>query len=62
MTTATYATEVKLFNKWSYDDIEVSDISLEVSAAPFNACCSVFFEPFSLVRLLTVGFSRITSR
>eukprot|EP00287_Rhodomonas_sp_CCMP768_P002488 CAMPEP_0196719636 /NCGR_PEP_ID=MMETSP1091-20130531/2578_1 /TAXON_ID=302021 /ORGANISM="Rhodomonas sp., Strain CCMP768" /LENGTH=197 /DNA_ID=CAMNT_0042060649 /DNA_START=10 /DNA_END=603 /DNA_ORIENTATION=+ len=29
MTTTTFATEVKLFNKWSYDDIEVSDISLE---------------------------------
>eukprot|EP00286_Rhodomonas_abbreviata_P021790 CAMPEP_0181304630 /NCGR_PEP_ID=MMETSP1101-20121128/9262_1 /TAXON_ID=46948 /ORGANISM="Rhodomonas abbreviata, Strain Caron Lab Isolate" /LENGTH=197 /DNA_ID=CAMNT_0023410419 /DNA_START=33 /DNA_END=626 /DNA_ORIENTATION=+ len=29
MTTPGSATEVKLFNKWSYDDIEVSDISLE---------------------------------
>ncbi|EKX51810.1 small subunit ribosomal protein S5e, cytoplasmic [Guillardia theta CCMP2712] len=27
--TSTFANEVKLFNKWSYDDIEVSDISLE---------------------------------
>jgi hypothetical protein len=26
----TYATEVKLFNKWSFDDIQVDDISLEV--------------------------------
>jgi hypothetical protein len=25
-----FATEVKLFNKWSFDDIEVGDISLEV--------------------------------
>mmetsp|Transcript_44250 Transcript_44250/g.118053 ORF Transcript_44250/g.118053 Transcript_44250/m.118053 type:complete len:197 (+) Transcript_44250:33-623(+) len=25
----TYATEVKLFNKWSFDDIQVDDISLE---------------------------------
>jgi small subunit ribosomal protein S5e len=25
------ATEVKLFGKWSFDDIEVRDISLEVS-------------------------------
>jgi hypothetical protein len=29
----TYATDVKLFNKWSYDDIEVSDISLEVTCS-----------------------------
>lgn len=27
------ATEVKLFGKWSFDDIEVRDISLEVSFA-----------------------------
>lgn len=26
------ATEVKLFGKWSFDDIEIRDISLEVSA------------------------------
>ena len=26
---ASYACEVKLFNKWSYDDISVGDISLE---------------------------------
>lgn len=25
------ATEVKLFGKWSFDDIEISDLSLEVS-------------------------------
>lgn len=25
------ATEVKLFGKWSFDDIEIRDISLEVS-------------------------------
>eukprot|EP00290_Baffinella_frigidus_P022085 CAMPEP_0180251722 /NCGR_PEP_ID=MMETSP0987-20121128/38592_1 /TAXON_ID=697907 /ORGANISM="non described non described, Strain CCMP2293" /LENGTH=207 /DNA_ID=CAMNT_0022220289 /DNA_START=13 /DNA_END=634 /DNA_ORIENTATION=+ len=32
MSTHTYANEVKLFHKWTYDDIEVSDdISLEVS-------------------------------
>jgi hypothetical protein len=31
MSTHTYANEVKLFHKWTYDDIEVSDdISLEV--------------------------------
>lgn len=24
-------TEVKLFGKWSFDDIEISDLSLEVS-------------------------------
>lgn len=29
---ATGATEVKLFGKWSFDDIEIRDISLEVSA------------------------------
>ena len=33
MSTHTYANEVKLFHKWTYDDIEVSDdISLEVNA------------------------------
>ena len=26
------ATEVKLFGKWSFDDIEIRDISLEVSS------------------------------
>jgi small subunit ribosomal protein S5e len=26
------ATEIKLFGKWSFDDIEIRDISLEVSA------------------------------
>lgn len=40
MTTPTYATEVKLFNKWSYDDIEVGDISLEV--------CNVFPNAFHM--------------
>ena len=25
------ATEIKLFGKWSFDDIEIRDISLEVS-------------------------------
>jgi hypothetical protein len=29
------ATEVKLFGKWSFDDIEVRDISLEVCLFPF---------------------------
>jgi len=29
MAAQTYACEVKLFNKWSYDDISVGDISLE---------------------------------
>jgi small subunit ribosomal protein S5e len=29
------ATEVKLFGKWSFDDIEVRDISLVVSARCF---------------------------
>ena len=28
----TAATEVKLFGKWSFDDIEISDLSLEVGA------------------------------
>ena len=27
------ATEVKLFGKWSFDDIEIRDISLEVSSS-----------------------------
>ena len=27
------ATEVKLFGKWSFDDIEIRDISLEVSTS-----------------------------
>ena len=31
----TYATEVKLFNKWSFDDIQVDDISLEVGVCKF---------------------------
>jgi hypothetical protein len=31
----TYATEVKLFNKWSFDDIQVDDISLEVGIYMF---------------------------
>ena len=31
----TGATEVKLFGKWSFDDIEVRDLSLEVSAIIF---------------------------
>lgn len=40
----TGATDVKLFGKWSFDDIEVSDLSLEVSAATsvINICCSGF--------------------
>ena len=29
MAAQSYACEVKLFNKWSYDDISVGDISLE---------------------------------
>ena len=28
------ATEVKLFGKWAFDDVEVRDISLEVSLVP----------------------------
>jgi small subunit ribosomal protein S5e len=28
------ATEVKLFGKWSFDDIEIRDISLEVKIIP----------------------------
>ena len=30
------ATEVKLFGKWSFDDIEIRDISLEVSYDLFS--------------------------
>jgi hypothetical protein len=30
------ATEVKLFGKWSFDDIEIRDISLEVSHRKTN--------------------------
>jgi len=29
---ATGVTEIKLFGKWAFDDIEIRDISLEVSA------------------------------
>ena len=29
------ATEVKLFGKWSFDEIEIRDISLEVNLASF---------------------------
>ncbi len=32
------ATEVKLFGKWSFDDIEIRDISLEVSAVVDALC------------------------
>jgi hypothetical protein len=35
------ATEVKLFGKWSFDDIEVRDISLEVS---FVSSRALFFQ------------------
>jgi small subunit ribosomal protein S5e len=31
------ATEVKLFGKWSFDDIEIRDISLEVREEMFNS-------------------------
>ena len=40
-------TEVKLFGKWSFDDIEISDLSLEVSVscadwlARWNLCCGL---------------------
>ena len=33
----TGATEVKLFGKWSFDDIEISDLSLEVSVVGVRA-------------------------
>ena len=32
------ATESKLFGKWSFDDIEIRDISLEVSAVVDVLC------------------------
>lgn len=32
------ATEVKLFGKWSFDDIEIRDISLEVSFRKNMTC------------------------
>jgi len=38
------ATEVKLFGKWSFDDIEIRDISLEVSVVEClgcESCCSL---------------------
>lgn len=31
------ATEVKLFGKWSFDDIEISDLSLEVGVATLSS-------------------------
>lgn len=39
---ATGATEVKLFGKWSFDDIEIRDISLEVSG---SSCSSSSVDP-----------------
>ena len=39
-------TEVKLFGKWSFDDIEVRDISLEVS---LSLCLSFFVSAFAVV-------------
>ena len=41
------ATEVKLFGKWSFDDIEIRDISLEVSAVVY-VCTD--FVPFEVLR------------
>ena len=38
------ATEVKLFGKWSFDDIEIRDISLEVS---HRGCCRLCAWVFS---------------
>lgn len=35
------AAEIKLFGKWSFDDIEVRDISLVVRTV---LCCAVSFE------------------
>lgn len=35
----TGATEVKLFGKWSFDDIEIRDISLEVRVVRLILAC-----------------------
>lgn len=48
------ATEVKLFGKWSFDDIEIRDISLEVSAVDTVISLSFFSLPLSLL-MLDVG-------
>ena len=45
------ATEVKLFGKWSFDDIEIRDISLEVSAVDTVILLSFFSLPLSLLML-----------
>jgi|TARA_B110001450_G_scaffold119064_1_gene112273 hypothetical protein len=45
------ATEVKLFGKWSFDDIEIRDISLEVSAVDTVISLSLFSLPLSLLML-----------
>lgn len=46
------ATEVKLFGKWSFDDIEVRDISLEVS---FALSCVELHQAVSLRSRHVVG-------
>lgn len=45
------ATEVKLFGKWSFDDIEIRDISLEVSAVDTVISLSLFSLSLSLLML-----------
>merc|ERR1712227_82529 len=40
---ANYASEVKLFGRWSFEDVEVKDISLEdyIACKPKNAQCPI---------------------
>merc|ERR1712166_150093 len=51
------ATEIKLFNKWSYEDIEITDISLEdyIAAKPQSAT----FVPHSAGRYAAVRFRKV---
>jgi hypothetical protein len=61
------ATEVKLFGKWSFDDIEIRDISLEVSAASRFAwkCVSQYVLAATLSMLscvLSSGLHRLQRR
>jgi hypothetical protein len=51
------ATEVKLFGKWSFDDIEIRDISLEVSAEAIRLEESIAFD--CDVKILRKAFSVI---
>lgn len=35
--------EIKLFGKWSTDDVQISDMSLQVMSQPVAQCNNLFF-------------------